>query len=122
MTKQRRLVYEIVLSSDDHLSAEEIHEKAKKIMPNIAMGTVYRNLSFLAGKGKIRRISMADSPDRYDGVLTPHEHFICEFCGELEDIRLPGLEEFLINRVGKKMTGYELNLFHVCKKCEKEEI
>ena len=41
MTKQRKVVYEIVSSSKNHMTAEEIYEKAKKILPNIAIGTEF---------------------------------------------------------------------------------
>lgn len=122
MTKQRKVVYEIVSSSKNHMTAEEIYEKAKKILPNIAIGTIYRNLSFLTSDKKIRRIPVPDSADRYDGLLISHEHLMCESCGSLTDIELKGLREFLENASGVKLTGYELILKNICNKCEKEEI
>lgn len=51
MTKQKKLVLSIAENSNAHLTAEEIFILAKKEMPNIALGTVYRNLNHSGGRG-----------------------------------------------------------------------
>lgn len=48
MTKQRILILNIIKTTDGHLTAEEIFNIAKARMPNIALGTVYRNLGSCA--------------------------------------------------------------------------
>jgi Fe2+ or Zn2+ uptake regulation protein len=55
-TRQKAVVYQIVKSSHDHPTAEKIYERAKKEIPKISLGTVYRILKELAEEGKIREI------------------------------------------------------------------
>jgi hypothetical protein len=56
MTKQRKLIYQIVKDSMSHLSAEEIFFRAKQVMPSISMGTVYRNLGLMVEDKELRKI------------------------------------------------------------------
>ena len=64
MTKQKKLVLSIAENSNAHLTAEEIFILAKKEMPNIALGTVYRNLNILVEEGLLNRIAIAGRPDK----------------------------------------------------------
>ena len=77
MTKQKKLVLSIAENSNAHLTAEEIFILAKKEMPNIALGTVYRNLNILVEEGLLNRIAIAGRPDKFDHVGDEHEHLIC---------------------------------------------
>ncbi len=83
-------------------------------MPSISLGTVYRNLRQLTTNGRIRSIRFGAEPDRFDGKLQVHEHFICEMCGRVQDI-----EASLINPSlpGKKITSYKLDYFGECEAC-----
>lgn len=121
MTKQRKIILEIIRSSSGHLSAEEIYAKAKQIMPSIAIGTVYRNLGLMAEAGEIRRLSMPDKPDRFDKSADPHEHLICQKCGEISDLIVSNLQEYLKQQTGIEITGYELNLKYICEKCKSND-
>ncbi len=118
MTKHRKLILDIVASSMEHMTAEEIYMKAKKIQPSIAVGTVYRNLGLMAEAGQIRRISMVNAPDRYDRTLLPHEHLVCQSCGELSDIAVSDLKDYLEKQTGIRILGYDLNLKYICDKCK----
>jgi Fe2+ or Zn2+ uptake regulation protein len=117
--KHRKLILEIIMSSTEHMSAEEIFIRAKQIQPSIAVGTVYRNLGLLTAAGEIRRIVMSNAPDRYDRRLFPHEHLICQNCGELSDISVSDLKGYLEKQIGIEILGYELNLKYICDKCKR---
>lgn len=121
MTKQRELIYTIIQNSDRHLSADEVYIQAKRQMPGIVLATVYNSLNYLTEKGMIRRIRIYGDSDRYDHVLTMHEHLICDRCGELSDITLGDLQQTLRNKTGIEITGYELNLHYICPKCRRKE-
>ena len=82
---QRKVIKDIVKSTKIHPSADWIYNKAKEIMPNISLGTVYRNLKLLENKGEISTI-FDDQIVRYDGNTKSHHHFKCTKCGELIDI------------------------------------
>lgn len=121
MTKQRKLILDIIMSSDGHMTAEEIFLKAKQLHPSIAVGTVYRNLSLMTEAGEIRRLTMHDSPDRYDRSTIPHEHLICRECGELSDITVSDLKNYLEKKTGMEILAYDLNLIYICNKCKGRE-
>lgn len=122
MTKHRTLIFDIIKSSEEHMTAEEIFLKAKQLQHSIAVGTVYRNLGLMADAGEIRRISILNAPDRYDKTLLPHEHLICQNCGELSDISVPDLKEYLEQQTGIEILGYDLNLRYFCNKCKLKEV
>jgi Fe2+ or Zn2+ uptake regulation protein len=121
LTKQRKLILDIIMSSNEHLTAEEIFMKAKQIQPSIAIGTVYRNLALMTEAGEIRRVVMPNAPDRFDRSLLPHEHLICQNCGKVSDISVSDLKDYLEKQTGIEILGYDLSLRYICDKCKKEE-
>lgn len=122
MTKQRKLILDIIMSSVEHMTAEEIYMKAKQMQPSIAVGTVYRNLGLMTEAKEIRRISIPNAPDRYDKSIIPHEHLICQNCGELSDISVTDLKYYIQKQTGIEILSYELNLKYICDKCKNEEV
>ncbi len=59
LTRQRRLVLEVLENSQEHLDAESLHDRAKTVLPNISLATVYRTLQILKemGSEKLHQIS-----------------------------------------------------------------
>ena len=82
---QRKVIKDIVRSTKSHPSADWIFNKAKMVIPNISLGTVYRNLKYLEKIGEINTIS-DDQITRYDGNTKSHHHLKCTKCGDLIDI------------------------------------
>ncbi|HOQ07039.1 MAG TPA: transcriptional repressor [Clostridiales bacterium] len=121
MTRQRKTILNIIKISNEHMTAEEIYMKAKKVMPSIAIGTVYRNLGLMTEAGEIRRIPIPDSPDRYDKSTKPHEHLVCQKCGEVHDVFIDGLMEYLSRQTGVEITGYDLSLRFICENCRTQD-
>ena len=118
MTKQRKLIKDIIYASYKHPTAEEIYEMAKKKMSSIAVGTVYRNLSLLVESGEVRKIDVPNAPSRYDRPQIPHEHLICSVCGEVKDVCIDGLLSVLKEKTGEEILEYKLALYYVCDKCK----
>lgn len=121
MSKQRDVIYDIIKSSKEHMSAEEVYKEAKKVLPSIAMGTVYRNLGLMADVGDIRRIVMLNAPDRFDRISEPHEHIVCQSCGQLHDVFIPDFKTYLEKRINMKITRYDLSMKYICQDCMKEK-
>ena len=118
-TRQRRLVYESVLSTDSHPTAEWVYEAVRRAMPRISLGTVYRNLQVLVGEGRLKSFTR-DGRARYDGDLEPHDHFACDRCGLLLDI--PRVAEALpaekrLRTRGFAVSGRVLEFHGLCRKC-----
>ncbi|MFR9192555.1 MAG: Fur family transcriptional regulator [Anaerovoracaceae bacterium] len=121
VSKQRDLVLDIIKQSHTHPTAEEIFFEARKKMPSIALGTIYRNINALNHEGAIRRVTIPEAPDRFDTVDIPHDHLICQRCGRLKDISLHGVREAIRETVGEDIISYELNAYYLCDDCKKEQ-
>ncbi len=117
MSKNGRLIYELVSASCSHPTAEEVFLLAKNQTPNIAMATVYNNLNKLVAEGKLRRICVAGSADHYDKAI-PHEHLVCVKCGKLHDVQLGNTFEYLRSKITQELLSYELNLRYLCDDCK----
>ena len=115
-SKQRDLVCEIVNLSCSHPTVEEIYEMSRQQIPNISLGTVYRNLNTLVLEKLIRKIKVDDTHYRYDHNKDKHAHFICTKCSNIIDLpenMLKVVEEF----DGNKVTDIDLSLTGICKNC-----
>ena len=87
-SRQRMLVYDAVKASHEHPNAEEVYQVVKQRLPDISLGTVYRNLNLLEEMGQLRRIHTGIGGDRFDAVITAHPHLICTRCGGVFDLNL----------------------------------
>ncbi len=121
-SKQKKEILKVVLDSYNHPDAKEIYRLVKKNIPNISLGTVYRNLNILVNEGLIRKIFIYNGNDRYDKMLTNHNHVICQKCGKLHDISFL-LNESNINmfekETGFKITNCNFNINGICEECLK---
>ena len=119
-SKQRDLILKIIKNSYDHPSAYTIYEKCQKEIPNISLGTVYRNLNSLVDNLKIKRIKMPDNIDRYDRIDDFHAHFMCFKCKQLLDLKISNnLLQKEVN--GNKIINYEISFQGICQKCLDKE-
>ena len=120
-TRQRGVILEILQETREHPTAEKIYQNARQIIPNISLGTVYRNLNFLQNQGLVREIrSCCGSSTRFDGILDSHAHFHCTRCGILLDIALPqGFDQLQHNQMegALTVTSVDLNITGECAKC-----
>lgn len=121
LTRQRRLVLDLVRIEDEHPTAAEVFEQASKAMPGISFATVYNSLRYLKDAGLIREIaSFGKSPSRYDSETYRHDHAVCSECGRLVDFDLPGTVELMRSaaRASRfKAESVHLTLVGLCPKC-----
>lgn len=125
-SKQSEEVLNTVLNSNNHPDAKEIYELVKLKIPNVSLGTVYRNLNTLAMEVLIRKIELDDGNDRFDKTLCLHNHLKCTTCGKVIDIT-PKLDQKEIKEIkeiksktGFKITDSSFNINGICEKCKKE--
>ena len=88
LTKQRRQILEIVQAACYHPTAEQVHTLAKRPIPGISVGTVYRNLDLLTADGHLRKIDIPGEPARYDADKAPKAYFVSRPNGVIYDIPL----------------------------------
>lgn len=122
-SRQRDLILSFVIQSMNHPSAEEVYLNVKEILPNISLGTVYRNLNTLADNGYIRRITVKNSHDRFDKTLCSHYHIRCVICDKVNDIFSiddDSLYNNIIKETGFTMVSKDLVFEGICKDCKEE--
>lgn len=117
LTKQRRIMMNYLQTVTCHPSAEIIYKEVRKKISNISLGTVYRNLKYLADRGLILQLIEGDRA-RFDGNNAYHLHFICNKCGGIDDVwdtkavPLKGLRRF------GEIKKIECSIYGDCKKCK----
>jgi Fur family transcriptional regulator, peroxide stress response regulator len=87
-TPQRQHVYNVLLETRDHPTADQVFMRAKQTMPDISMATVYNCLDALVKSGVVRQVSLDRAATRYCPNMTEHCHFHCTDCGRIFDIDL----------------------------------
>lgn len=119
-TKQRELILNIINKSYSHFNAYEVYGLCKEKIPNISLGTVYRNLNSLVEDKCIRLIKIDDVSQRYDRIDDKHAHFICIRCGIIKDVHDRYFEDdFSID--GNMVIDYEIDFKGICNECLKRE-
>ena len=117
---QREEIAKFVLNSCNHPTADTIYENVREQMPNISLGTVYRNLNALSKKGIIRKIPMPNHCDRFDKTLEEHFHIHCIKCDKLEDINYSINDDIykkIENEKNYKMLSCNLIFEGICNDC-----
>ena len=70
LTKQRQAVLRVICESEEHLTANEVFEDARRILPGISFATVYNSLRYLKNEGLIGEIRFGTDCARYDQLRT----------------------------------------------------
>lgn len=120
-SKQKKTILEIVNNSFDHLTADEIYLKARLIIPNISLGTVYRNLNSLKEENKIISFNSLDNKEHFDKNLMKHYHFICNNCFKIYDKKINDYDKLCsILNIDKNNTTYiDIKAYGKCNDCIK---
>ena len=118
-SKQREAILANLRARKDHPSADKVYEDLRREHPNISLGTVYRNLTTLAEKGVILRLSEHDK-DYFDGDTSPHAHFFCRQCGKIYDVFQAFPEKYIkdtARRLNCKIEEADITMRGVCAEC-----
>lgn len=87
LTAQRRVIAEALAGEHVHLTADEVFEQARAVLPEVSRATVYNTLHELVGMGELLEMTHADGRKRYDpNVAEPHHHLVCVDCGRMLDV------------------------------------
>jgi Fe2+ or Zn2+ uptake regulation protein len=122
LTKQRQAVLQVIRESDEHLTANEVFDDARRLLPGISFATVYNSLRYLKNEGLIGEVRFGADTTRYDRKLTRHDHAICNKCGKLVDLELSipvGLLEEAADLSKFEAESIELTLRGLCPECSK---
>ncbi len=123
LTRQRKVVLEVVRASEDHLTASEVFEAARALMPRISYATVYNSLRYLKEAGLVSEITFGSGASRYDREIARHDHAICTSCGKLVDFDLPETLELMLPAAQNarfQPQSIHLTLKGICPDCQSD--
>ncbi|MFA5513995.1 MAG: transcriptional repressor [Sphaerochaetaceae bacterium] len=124
-SRQRELIFETLKNFETHPTAEQLYIQVKQEMPQISLGTVYRNLNILVEKGKIRKVdSLESSSVRYDARSDEHSHLVCTKCGTVKDLDLSyfySVDKLLKEKFDFTVTEHNIVLKGLCSDCSLTE-
>ena len=121
-SSQRDAILRVVKNTNLHPGADWIYEEVKKEIPNISMGTIYRNLRLLANTGEIKELNIPGISSRFDGRTSNHHHLVCENCGRIFDLDESidcNLEASIFQKTGFKVKVQYLKFIGLCSDCQK---
>ena len=90
-TSQRLDVAEVILSHPQHLSADQIISRIRRMGSRVSKATVYNTLNLFCERGLLRTVEVDPSRQFYDSTIEPHHHFYNVETGELVDIPIDGV-------------------------------
>ena len=124
ITAQRRCIFRALEGDVTHPSAETVHEKVRREMPNVSLKTVYQTLNDLAELGVISVLDVGTGSARFDpNVETPHHHLVCRSCGKIRDLtaEFPGLTVSRRAARGFAVDSAEVVFRGQCEECRDTE-
>lgn len=119
------MVLETVRSTFEHPTAEWIFRRARKRLPRVGLGTIYRNLKALVDEGLIREVRSADEAVRYDGNIGEHYHIRCISCGRVSDLPVSvdrEIEQRAHRATNYAIVGHEVEVHGVCPGCQRASL
>lgn len=76
LTAQRRVIAEVLSGDHLHLTADEVLERSRAVLPEVGRATVYSTLNEMVGIGELLEISHVDGRKRYDPNVTDRHHHL----------------------------------------------
>ena len=119
--RKRNAILSYLQHTDAHPSAETIFADLKSEIPDLSMGTVYRNLNLFKQQGLVASVATVKGVERFDANTEPHVHFICTRCGSVTDlpqITVPQqLQSTVESTTGGRVAECQLSFSGICQSC-----
>lgn len=117
-TPQRYAVMAFLMAQTKHPTAAEIFEAVNRADPRSSRATTYNNLRDLVQAGLVREVAAEGRAARFDAKGMRHHHFICDRCGDVEDLKWYDVPRPASRSLGKRIVReYELIFRGLCTKC-----
>jgi len=123
-TRQRQMILDALKQDLSHPTAMEVFEAVRKRLPNISLGTVYRNLERLVEDKLVRKLDSDRVGARYDAEIHPHTHIHCLSCHRVDNIDTADkdlVDARAVNIEGYEVTGFRVEFFGICPQCRKDQ-
>ena len=117
-TAQRYAVMAFLMEHRGHPTAAEIFETVNRLDPRSSRATIYNNLRDLVRAGLVREVAVEGRAARFDAKGMRHHHFICDRCGNVEDMEWYDVPRPASGSLGKRiLRECELIVRGLCTKC-----
>ena len=117
-TPQRFAVMASLMEPNRHPTAAEIFEAVNRVDPRSSRATTYNNLRDLVQAGLVREVAVEGRAARFDAKGMRHHHFICDRCGNVEDIEWYDVPRPASSSLGERIVREcELIFRGLCTKC-----
>ena len=117
-TAQRYAVMACLMGHPGHPTAAEIFEAVNRVDPRSSRATTYNNLRDLVKAGLVREVAVEGRSGRFDVTGMRHHHFICDRCGNVEDVDWYDVPKPAARSLGKRIVREcQLILRGLCAKC-----
>lgn len=117
-TTQRHAVMAFLMDHKRHPTAAEIFEAVNRVDPRSSRATTYNNLRDLVKAGLVREVAVEGRAGRFDATGTRHHHFICDRCGNVEDVDWYDVPRPASRSLGKRVVRECQLIFRgLCAKC-----
>ncbi len=118
LTAQRRVIAEAMTGEHVHLAADEVFERARALLPEVSLATVYNTLNELVEMGELLEITHVDGRRRFDpNVGERHHHLVCVDCGRMLDVRADDPRLPTDQRYGFELLEVEVTFRARCPDC-----
>jgi Fur family peroxide stress response transcriptional regulator len=121
---KRDAILKVLKKTSAHPGAQWVHEQLKPSMPDLSLGTVYRNLRFFRKEGTALSLGVINGEERFDGITEPHPHLVCSHCGAVLDLSPSQAELFRGNleRLHSEEEGFSIDFrrtifYGLCRDC-----
>lgn len=123
-TKQRNQILETFLSTNGHISVDELYNILKKTNPKIGYATVYRTLKLLKELKIAEGIKVDNQKILYEHKYHQqhHDHLICVKCNKFIEIisdEIEKLQEKITSKYNFENLDHKLIIYGICKDCKK---
>ena len=119
--RKRDAILTYLRGTNAHPSAETVYADLKQQIPDLSLGTVYRNLSLFKEQGLIAGVATVNGVERFDGNTAPHVHFICNDCSAVIDmpqLQVPQqLTQSAEQQIGGTIDQCQLSFTGTCRDC-----
>ncbi len=122
-TGQRDLILDKFLSTEEHLTIEDLHRLVHRVDKTIGHTTVYRTLKLLTEAGLAREVRFGDNKTYFEHHYNHdhHDHMICTECGlviEFVSPEIENLQDAMAKSFDFKPTHHSLRMWGLCSKCQ----
>lgn len=119
--KKRNAILAYLRQTKSHPSADMVYDHLKKEIPDLSLGTVYRNLALFRQQGAVASLGTVGGVERFDGNTAPHVHFICTGCQAVLDMPELQVPEALTAQaqlqIGGQVEQCSLTFSGLCRAC-----